>query len=122
MVKPGLPWTAMHDKAVEVLTRGMLDRGILEGTFEKAYLPAPSVRIVSRIVPFVSVRAIFQLAMPDSPTSLTPLPSASCHFMPVIVPARTESSSIRMADVAGDQVAPPSTLRSRKTSKKLPIF
>jgi len=36
LVKPGLPWTAMHEKAVEVLTQGMLDRGILTGTLEKA--------------------------------------------------------------------------------------
>ena len=36
MVKPGLPWTAMHEKAVEVLTRGMIERGILEGPLEKA--------------------------------------------------------------------------------------
>ncbi len=36
MVKPGLPWTAMHEKAVEVLTRGMVERGILEGPVEKA--------------------------------------------------------------------------------------
>lgn len=36
MVKPGLAWSAMHDKAVEVLTRGMIERGILEGPLEKA--------------------------------------------------------------------------------------
>ncbi len=36
MSKPGVPWTALHEKAVEVLTQGMVDRGILAGPVEKA--------------------------------------------------------------------------------------
>ncbi len=36
LAKPGLPWSAMHEKAVAVLTQGMIDRGILTGTLEKA--------------------------------------------------------------------------------------
>jgi Xaa-Pro aminopeptidase len=36
IAKPGLPWSALHEKAVSVLTQGMIDRGILTGTLEKA--------------------------------------------------------------------------------------
>jgi len=36
MSKPGVPWTALHERAVEVLTQGMVDRGILAGTVQQA--------------------------------------------------------------------------------------
>ncbi len=36
IAKPGLPWTALHEKAVEVLAKGLVDRGILAGPVEKA--------------------------------------------------------------------------------------
>jgi Xaa-Pro aminopeptidase len=36
MVQPGLAWNAMHDRTVEILTRGLVDRGVLEGPVEKA--------------------------------------------------------------------------------------
>jgi Xaa-Pro aminopeptidase len=36
LVKPGLPWTAMHEKAVQVLAEGLVDRGLIEGPVEKA--------------------------------------------------------------------------------------
>src|ERR1041385_5262720 len=74
------------------------------------------------MVPNVSANVIFQFASPVSAPSLMPLPSTSCHFIPVIVLGFTVSSSILIDDVAGDQVCPPSRLNSRKTSKKLPNF
>lgn len=36
MCKPGLPYTAMHDTAVEVLTAGMVDLGLLPGPVDDA--------------------------------------------------------------------------------------
>jgi Xaa-Pro aminopeptidase len=36
MSRPGVLWTALHEKAVEVLTRGMVDMKVLEGPVEKA--------------------------------------------------------------------------------------
>jgi len=36
MSRPGVPWTSLHEKAVEVLTQGMIDRGILAGPAKKA--------------------------------------------------------------------------------------
>ena len=36
LAKPGLPWTALHERAVEVLTTGMVERGILAGPVAKA--------------------------------------------------------------------------------------
>lgn len=36
IAKPGLPWTALHEKAVQVLTQGMIDLQILTGPVEKA--------------------------------------------------------------------------------------
>lgn len=36
MVKPGLPYATMHDRAIEVLTTGLVERGVLEGPVEKA--------------------------------------------------------------------------------------
>jgi Xaa-Pro aminopeptidase len=34
-VKPGNPWTAPHDKAVRVLTEGLIEMGILKGDLEQ---------------------------------------------------------------------------------------
>ncbi|MBV1911539.1 MAG: Xaa-Pro aminopeptidase [Kangiellaceae bacterium] len=34
-VKPGKPWTAPHDAAVKVLTKGLVEMGILEGNVEQ---------------------------------------------------------------------------------------
>lgn len=36
MSRPGVPWNALHDRAVEVLTQGLVDRGVLGGTVAKA--------------------------------------------------------------------------------------
>ncbi len=36
MAKPGLLWPAMHEKAVQVLTQGLVDLGALKGPVEKA--------------------------------------------------------------------------------------
>jgi Xaa-Pro aminopeptidase len=36
MVKPGLAYSAMHEKAVRVLTEGLVERGILTGPVDKA--------------------------------------------------------------------------------------
>jgi Xaa-Pro aminopeptidase len=36
IAKPGLPWNALHEKAVEVLTQGLVDRGVIPGPVEKA--------------------------------------------------------------------------------------
>ena len=36
IAKPGLPWSALHEKSVRVLTEGMVDRGILAGPADKA--------------------------------------------------------------------------------------
>jgi Xaa-Pro aminopeptidase len=36
LAKPGLPWSALHDKALRVLTQGMIDLGILKGPLDKA--------------------------------------------------------------------------------------
>ncbi len=36
MVKPGLAYNTMHDRAIEVLTTGLVERGVLEGPVEKA--------------------------------------------------------------------------------------
>ena len=35
-VRPGLPWTELHQTAVEVITTGLIDLGIVEGPLEKA--------------------------------------------------------------------------------------
>lgn len=34
LIKPGLPWTAMQQKVIEVLTQGLIDLGILSGCLE----------------------------------------------------------------------------------------
>jgi Xaa-Pro aminopeptidase len=34
--KPGLPWNALHERALRVLTEGMIELGILKGPVEKA--------------------------------------------------------------------------------------
>jgi Xaa-Pro aminopeptidase len=36
LAKPGLPWSALHEKALRVLTEGMIGLGILKGPVEKA--------------------------------------------------------------------------------------
>jgi Xaa-Pro aminopeptidase len=36
MAKPGLPYSALHERAVRVLTEGLVDRGVLEGPVDKA--------------------------------------------------------------------------------------
>ena len=36
MVRPGLAWHKLHERAVQVLTQGLVDLGILEGPVEKA--------------------------------------------------------------------------------------
>jgi len=35
MVKPGNPWTAPHDAAVRILTKGLIEMGILEGKLDE---------------------------------------------------------------------------------------
>jgi Xaa-Pro aminopeptidase len=36
MVRPGVPYNQLHDRSVRTLTEGMLDLGILEGSFDEA--------------------------------------------------------------------------------------
>jgi Xaa-Pro aminopeptidase len=36
LAKPGVLWTALHERAVDVLTRGLVERGLVEGPVEKA--------------------------------------------------------------------------------------
>lgn len=34
LIKPGVPWTAMQQKVIEVLTQGLIDLGILKGSLQ----------------------------------------------------------------------------------------
>jgi Xaa-Pro aminopeptidase len=36
MCAPGLPWTAMHERSIEILTHGMVDLGLIPGPVDEA--------------------------------------------------------------------------------------